>query len=196
MIEEIRFLAECGDKTAALRELAAYLDDIGGPFDDTDIEGDPLSELNPLFTVWEQIDIYCGEVDKRPENRRSWKLLGYAYMCAGVYVPVLLYLAEHCLRTSMALGEDETLNENLENKLELIDLAKYGDKEARETIVVIETGIAGFFEQFPDIVPVPDVFYVNRICPSRNIEVNENLISPDFWDAETADEKDGEYYYY
>jgi hypothetical protein len=179
-----RFLKK-NDRKAALRSFEAYLDEIGGPNNENSDGNDPLRDINTEFTVWEQIGLYNREIERRPDNPRSWKLLAYAYMCAGGYVPILLYLAEHCLHASIARYEKSPLIYNLEDKLGVIERARRGDSDARVQLLGLEAGVAAAFGEFPERVPVPSVFYENNIVASSEIEINESALAMDILEDET-----------
>ncbi len=170
---------EKGNRNSALDLFSLYLDKIGGPTAETVEEEDRIRLINLGFTIWEQIDVYNEEVAKRPDSPRSWKLLGYAYMCAGLYVPVLLYLAEHCLQASIVRYEDESLLTNIEEKINIIERARNGDEEARREILEAEAGLALAFDRFPEKVPVPNVFFQNSIVAESEIKINENNVATD-----------------
>lgn len=177
--EEITKELEQGNRKSALDSFSAYLDEIGGPVVGFTEEDDRVRRLNLEFTVWEQIDVYNIEVGRRPDNPRSWKLLGYAYICAGLYVPILLYLAEHCLQASIVRYEDESLQTNIREKIDIIEKARNGDDEVRRGILEAEAGLARAFECFPKTVPVPAVFFENKIVAGSEIEINESDIATD-----------------
>lgn len=184
-----RFLKK-GDRKAALRSFMEYLDEIGGPDNENSDSDDPIREINTGFTVWEQIELYNREIERRPDNPRSWKLLGYAYMCAGGYVPILLYLAEHCLEASIARYEKSPLIDNLKDKLDVIERARRGDTDARVQLLGLEAGVASAFDEFPERVFVPSVFYENNIVNSSEIEINESTLSMDILEDETEYDTD------
>ncbi|MCP4231848.1 MAG: hypothetical protein GY771_17100 [bacterium] len=184
-----RFLKK-SDREAALQSFKTYLDEIGGPDNESSDGHDPVREINAEFTVWEQIVLYNHEVERRPDNPRSWKLLGYAYMCAGGYVPLLLYLAEHCLHASIARYGNNPLIDNLEDKLDVIERVRRGDTDARVQLLGLEAGVAGAFDEFPERVPVPRIFYENNIIASPEIEINESALVMDILEDETEYETD------
>jgi hypothetical protein len=191
--KEILSNIEKGDRESALDSFAAYLDEIGGPVYEISEEDDSVRRLNLEFTAWEQIEIYNNEVDKRPDNPRSWKLLGYAYMCAGLYAPILLHLAEHCLQASVARYEDDSLIINLNDKIEIIEKARRGDVDARKELLETEVGLACAFDAFPETVPVPLTFYENGLVAVPEIEINETSLATDIFGEEIeAGETDGE----
>lgn len=186
------------DRESALDSFAAYFDEIGGPVHEISEGDDPVRRLNLEFTVWEQIEIYKNEVDRRPDNPRSWKLLGYAYMCAGLYAPILLHLAEHCLQASVARYEDDSLIINLNEKIEVIANARRGDDTARREILEAEAGLACAFDDFPETVPVPLVFYENGIVAVPEIGISETSLATDIFGEEIetgeTDDEEGELY--
>ncbi len=183
-----------GDRKSALDSFAAYLDEIGGQAYEISEEDDPVRRLNLEFTVWEQIEVYTTEVDQRPDNPRSWKLLGYTYMCAGFYVPILLHLAEHCLQASVIRYDDNSLVNNLSDKLDIIEKARSGDEDARKELLEAEVGLACAFDDFPETVPVPLVFYENGIVAVPEIEINETGLAADIFgdEIETSETDDDE----
>jgi hypothetical protein len=183
--KDIPHMLRNGDREAALLSYEAYLDEIDGPSSEEFDDDDPVREFNPLFTVWEQIEIYHREVERRPDNPRSWKLLGYAYMCAGGYVPVLLYLAEHCLQASIARYDESPLIDNLKDKLGIVERARQGDNDAHVELLGLEAGIAGAFEEFPEKVPVPRVFFENNIIDSPDIEITKSTLAMGILEEET-----------
>jgi len=179
--KDIFDLLEAGDAAAALDRCRLYWDEAGGPPRRSSGE-DSLRELNRRLTVWQQIELYAGEVDRRPENPRSWKLLGYAYMWGGLYIPVLLRAAEQALLASAAREDDEALVANLEEKMELCRQAIAGDKAARTEIAGGEQLFAEKFDVLPAEVPMPEVFVSARIVGLPALKVTAAVIAPDLLD--------------
>jgi hypothetical protein len=176
--KDIAALLEAGEVAAALERCAAYWDETGGP--PVRASGyDPVRELNRRLTVWRQIELYVGEIDRRPENPRSWKLLGYAYMWAGSYIPVLWRAAEQALLASAAREEDEALVANLEEKMELCRRALAGDEEARVEVAEGEKLFAASFAEFPPEIPMPRIFVRAGIVGLPALKVTAAVIAPD-----------------
>lgn len=176
--KEILSLLEDRRTFDALERWRGYWDQAGGPapFASGD---DPLRDLNRRLTVWQQIELYVWEVNRRPNNPRSWKLLGYAYMRAGLYVPVLLRAAEQALLASAARLEDAVLTANLEDKMELCRRALAGDKEARAEIAEGERAFAESFYEFPAEVSMPEPFINSGIVALPALKVTPAVIAPD-----------------
>ncbi len=181
VLKEIVDLIEAGDVATALKRCSIYWDEVGGPQHRTSGE-DPLREINRRLTVWQQIELYVGEVDRRPDNARSWKLLGYAYMWAGLYIPVLLRAAEQALLASIAREDDEAVISNLEEKMELCRQAIAGSEEARSEIAGGERVFANTFDVFPAEVSMPEVFVNARIVALPALKVTAAVIAPDLLD--------------
>ncbi len=179
--KEIVDLLETGDAAAALERYRLYWDEAGGPPRCTSGE-DSLRELNRRLTVWQQIELYVGEADRRPDNPRSWKLLGYAYMWGGLYIPVLLRAAEQALLASAVREDDEALVANLEEKMELCRQAIAGDKEARTEIAEGERLFAKIFDVLPAEVLMPEAFVSARIVASPALKITAAVIAPDLLD--------------
>ncbi len=180
--KEIVDLLEGGDAAAALERCRLYWDEAGGLPRRASGENS-LREFNRRLTVWQQIELYVGEVDRRPENPRSWKLLGYAYMWGGLYIPVLLRAAEQALLASAAREDDEALVANLEEKMELCRQALAGGKEARTEIAGGEGLFAETFNVFPAEVPMPEAFVSARIVALPALKVTAAVIAPDLLDV-------------
>lgn len=176
--KEIVGLLETSGAAAAIERCRLYWDETGGPEPRASAE-DSLRELNRRLTVWQQIDLYVGEVNRRPENPRSWKLLGYAYMWAGSYIPVLLRAAEQTLLASAAREDDGALAANLEEKMELCRNALAGDEEARAEIAESERLFAETFDEIPAEVPMPEPFVDAGIVGSAALKVTAAVIAPD-----------------
>jgi hypothetical protein len=179
--KEIVGLLEARDTAAAMERCRRYWEETGGPVPRASAE-DSLRELNRRLTVWQQIDLYAGEVNRRPENPRSWKLLGYAYMWAGSYIPVLLRAAEQALLASAAREDDAALAANLEEKMELCRRALAGGEEARTEIAEGERIFAETFDQLPAEVPMPEPFVNAGIVGSAALIVTAAVIAPDLLD--------------
>lgn len=176
--KEVVALLEAGDVTPALERCRTYWDETGGP--PRRASGyDPLRELNRRLTVWHQIELYVGEIDRRPENSRSWKLLGYAYMWAGLYIPVLLRAAEQAFLASAAREDDEALVANLEEKMELCRRALAGNEEARIEIAEGGKMFAASFDEFPPEVPMPKAFVRAGVVGLPALKVTAAVIAPD-----------------
>jgi hypothetical protein len=173
---------------------------VGGPHPDSSGD-DAVREINQLFTIWEQIEVFCREVDRRPNNPRSWKLLGFAYMWAGAYVPVLLYIGEHCLRAALARTVDDAEStRNIEDKLAVIAGAKAGDAEIRRDLASAEAVLAAPSESFPAKIPVPRLFHESGLTPGKYIFVNDDDIAIDGFDESETEPSgydfDDENYYH
>lgn len=181
VLKEIVDLIEAGDAAAALERCSIYWDEAGGP-PHRKSGDDPLRELNRRLTVWQQIELYVEEVDRRPENARAWKLLGYAYMRGGLYIPILLRAAEQALLASAAREDDEALVANLEEKMELCRQVIAGGKEARAEIAEGEKLFAEEFDVFPAEVPMPEAFVNARIAALPTLKVTAAVIAPDLLD--------------
>lgn len=180
-LKDIASQLEAGDVDGALERCREYFDDVGGPASRPE-EDEQLRDFNRGLTIWQQLDLYVWEVDRRPHNARSWKLLGYAYMWAGIYVPVLLRAAEQAFLISTAHEEDAALVANLEQKMELCRLALAGDKDARGELAAGERAFAKEFEDFPVVIPMPEPFVNSGIVPGREIKVTAAIIAPDLLD--------------
>ena len=178
--EDIAALVEAGDVDGALERCRAYFDEAGGPAARPD-DNDYLREFNRL-TVWQQLELYVWEVDRRPRNARAWKLLGYAYMWAGLYIPILLRAAEQAFLISTAQEEDAALAANLEEKMELCRAALAGDKNARAELAAGEQAFTTEFEEFPAVVSMPEPFVKSGIVPERELKVTAAIIAPDLLD--------------
>lgn len=179
--KEIIGLLEVRDTAAALERCRLYWEETGGPAPRASVE-ESLREFNRRLTVWQQIDLYVGEVNRRPENPRSWKLLGYAYMWAGSYIPVLLRAAEQALLASAAREDDAALVVNLEEKMELCRKALAGGEEARAEIAESERLSAETFDELPAEVPIPEPFVNAGIVGSAALKVTAAVIAPDLLD--------------
>ncbi|HUV86235.1 MAG TPA: hypothetical protein VMX79_03895 [bacterium] len=179
--KDIVDLLEAGDAAAALERCRLYWDETGGPPRRTSGD-DSLRELNCRLTVWEQIELYVGEVNRRPDNPRSWKLLGYAYMWAGSYIPVLLRAAEQALLASAAREDDAAMAANLEENMELCRQALAGGEDARAEIAGGERLFAETFGELPAEVSMPDPFVAAGIVGSAALKVAAAVIAPDLLD--------------
>ncbi len=176
--KEIVGLLEAGEAAAALARCRVYWDEVEGPR--PQVAGDDLlREFNRCLTVWQQIDLFVWEVNRRPHNPRTWKLLGYAYMWAGLYIPVLLRAAEQALLASVAQEEDAGLAANLEEKMELCRRALAGDKDARAEIAAGEQAFASSFAEFPTSVPMPEPFVSSGVVGQSELKVTAAVIAPD-----------------
>jgi hypothetical protein len=156
--KEIASLLAAGDVDGALARCRAFFDEVGGPAVRAE-EDDYLREFNRGLTVWQQLELYVWEVDRRPHNARSWKLLGLAYMWAGVYVPIVLRAAEQAFLISAAHEED-----------------------ARGELAAAEQAFSKEFDDFPDAIPMPEPFVVSGIAPGRELKVTAAIIAPDLLD--------------
>ena len=176
--KEIVGLLEAGEAAAAVARCRAYWDEVDGPR--PQVEGDDLlREFNRRLTVWQQIDLFVWEVNRRPHNPRTWKLLGYAYMWAGLYIPLLLRAAEQALLASVAQEKDAALAANLEEKMELCRRALAGDKDARAEIAAGEQTFANNFVEFPASVPLPEPFVSSGVVGQPELKVTAAVIAPD-----------------
>jgi hypothetical protein len=180
---EITALLAAGDADGALDRCRAYFDEVGGPEAEPGEGNDYLREFNRRLTVWQQIELYVREVDRRPQNKRSWKLLGYAYMWAGLYVPVLLRAAGQAFLASAAREENAAPAANLEEKIELCRLALAGDEEARAELATGGRTFAAEFAEFPAVVPMPEPFVCAGIVGERELKVTAAVIAPDLLDV-------------
>ncbi len=176
--KEVLRLLEAGQIARALDRCRAYWDEAGGPAPRASGD-DPLREFNRRLTVWQQIELYVWEVNRRPSNARSWKLLAYAYMRAGLYIPALLRAAEQALLASAAHEENAALAANIEEKMELCRRALAGDKEARAEIAKSERAFAENFFEFPTEVPMPEPFVNSGIVALPALKVTAAVIAPD-----------------
>jgi hypothetical protein len=179
---EIIALAEGGDAAAAIERCRAFWDELGGPPEKPTGEDDPVRALNSRLTVWQQIELYVGEVNLRSANPRTWKLLAYAYMWAGSYVPVLLRAAEQALLASVAREEDEGRAANIDEKMELCRRALAGEKEARAELVAGEEAFAAKFTDFPARVPMPEPFVRSGVVRQTELTITAAVIAPDLLD--------------
>lgn len=179
--KDIVDLLEAGDAAAALERCRLYWDETGGLAPRASGE-DSLRELNRRLTVWQQIELYAGEVDRRPDNPRSWKLLGYAYMWAGSYIPVLLRAAEQALLASAVREDDAAAAANLEEKMELCRQALAGGEEARAELAEGENLFAETFDELPAEVPMPEPFINAGIVGLPALKVTAAVIAPDLLD--------------
>ncbi|NIT36571.1 MAG: hypothetical protein GTN49_08725 [candidate division Zixibacteria bacterium] len=176
--KEIEGLLEAEGAAAAVARCRIYWDEVDGPR--PQVEGDDLlREFNRRLTVWQQIDLFVWEVNRRPHNPRTWKLLGYAYMWAGLYIPLLLRAAEQALLASVAQEEDAALAVNLEEKMELCRRALAGDRDARAEIAAGERAFASGFVEFPASVPMPEPFVRSGIVGQSELKVTAAVIAPD-----------------
>jgi len=175
---EVQTKLAAGDVAGAAAACASYWDAVGGPDARGDGDGS-LRELTTRLTVWEQVALFVREVDRRPRNPRSWKLLGYAYLRAGAYVPALLFAAEQAFAASAAYTEDEPGRQNLEEKQELCRRAAAGDGDARAEIASAEASFAAPFETFPGAVPFPAAFVRAGVTTRAALELTAGALAPD-----------------
>jgi hypothetical protein len=181
VLKDVVELLEGGDAAAALERCRLYWDETGGPSPRASVE-DSLRELNRRFTVWQQIELYVAEVNRRSENPRSWKLLGYAYMWAGSYIPVLLRAAEQALLASAAREDDPAMAANLEEKMELCRQALGGGEDARAEIARGESLFAATFDELPAEVSMPEPFVAAGIVGAATLKVTAAVVAPDLLD--------------
>jgi hypothetical protein len=154
---EILRLLEKGERIEALGRYRHLLDEMGGPGPAN--EKDPVVKVNRCLDVWEQIIIFAAEVDVRPENARSWKLLGLAYARGGVYVTPLLRLAGCAFEAALVRENDPPMRSNIEEKIE------------GEGTLVEPT------EFLPVEVPVPDLFVQAGIINKKAVPVNASTVA-------------------
>jgi len=173
--EEILRLLDKDERTEALRRYGYMLDETGGP-GPADAE-DAVAEINRRLTVWEQIGVFAAEVDARPENARSWKLLGLAYARGGVYVKPLLRLAECAFEAAVVREEDPAVRENVEEKTELVQAAAAGDEESLGGLIESEGVLSAPTDYLPDEVAVPALFVQAGIIGETAVPVNENTVA-------------------
>jgi len=181
LAEEIIELLERGETETALAHCRALWEETAGP-SPPGTEPDFVGELNRRLTVWEQLELYVGEVNRRPANPRTWKLLGYAYMWAGLYIPVLLRAAEQAFLASTAYEEDSSLRLNLDEKMELCRRALAGEAEARAELAAGGETFARAFEKFPPAVPFPDPFLQAGVTARAELTVTTAVVAPDLLD--------------
>ncbi|MGD8718798.1 MAG: hypothetical protein PVH29_08245 [Candidatus Zixiibacteriota bacterium] len=175
-------LVEAGDAAAAVERCLAFWEREGGPAERPEGDDDPIRALNSLLTVWQQIELYVGEVNRRSANPRTWKLLAYAYMWAGAYVPALLRAAEQALLASAAREEDEGRAANIDEKMELCRRALAGEKEARAELIAGEEAFAAKFTDFPARVPMPELFVRSGAARQAELTITAAVIAPDLLD--------------
>jgi len=175
--DEVVAAAAAGDINTALSRCRRFWDGTGGPAP----QGDDgvIRELTSRLNVWEQITLFVWEVNRRPHNARTWKLLAYAYMWAGLYIPALLRAAEQAFLVSMAHEEDDALKENINGKIELIRYALAGDAEARAELAMGERAFAAAFDGFPEQVPMPEAFVTMGIVARPALPVTTAALAQD-----------------
>jgi len=174
--KEVVAAAAAGDVAGATALCREYWERTSGPAGGTD---ETIRDFTSRLTVWEQIELWVGELDRRPHNARAWKLLGYAYMWAGLYIPALLFAAEQALWASHAHAEDEPARENLEEKVELCRRVRGGDAGAKAELASGEKAFAAPFERFPAEVPFPGAFIRMGVVTADALQVTAALVAPD-----------------
>jgi hypothetical protein len=172
---EILRLLEKGARREALGRYRQLLDEMGGP--GSAGEEDPIAGINRCLDVWEQISVFAAEVDRRPENARSWKLLGLAYARGGVYVTPLLKLAEHAFEAALVREEDPVVRSNIAEKVELVRAAAAGDDGSLVALIEGEGILVEPTEFLPEEVPVPGLFVQAGIINKRAVPVDTNTIA-------------------
>jgi hypothetical protein len=173
--EEILGLLEKGERAEALRRYGYMLDEMGGP-GPADAE-DAVVVINRYLDVWEQIGVFAAEVDTRPENARSWKLLGLAYARGGIYVTPLLRLAECAFEAAVVREKDPSIRANIEEKTELVRAAAAGDEGSLVGLLESEGLLSAPTDYLPDEVPVPALFVQAGIISKPAVPVDENTVA-------------------
>ena len=173
--EEILRLLEKGERTEALRRYGYMLDEMGGP-GPADAE-DAVVVINRCLGAWEQIGVFVAEVDTRPENARSWKLLGLAYARGGVYVMPLLRLAECAFEAAAVREGDPAVRANIEEKIELVRAAAVSDERSLVGFIESEGVLSAPTDYLPDEVPVPALFVRAGIIGKPAVLVDENTVA-------------------
>jgi hypothetical protein len=173
--EEILRLLERGERAEALQRYGYMLDEMGGP-GPANAE-DVVVVINRCLNVWEQIGIFAAEVDTRPENARSWKLLGLAYARGGVYVTPLLRLAECAFEAAAVREGDPAVRANIEGKTELVRAAAAGDEGSLVGFLESEGVLSASTGYLPEEVPVPALFVQAGIIGKPAVPVDENTIA-------------------
>jgi hypothetical protein len=181
LAEEIIMLLERGEIETALAQCRAMWEETAGPPAPRG-ETDFVGELNRRLTVWEQLELYVGEVNRHPTNPRTWKLLGYAYLWGGLYIPVLLRAAEQAFLASTAYEEDPSLLVNLDEKMELCRRALAGEAEARAELAAGGETFARPFKTFPPHVSFPDPFVQAGVASRAELTVTTAVVAPDLLD--------------
>jgi len=174
--------AAAGDGPAALEACWAWWDRTGGPglAEKDDVS---LREVASRLTVWDQIALWVGEIDRRPHNSRSWKMLGYAFMRGGLYIPNLFSAAEQAFLVSEAHTEDEPARVILLEKIELCREARAGNISVRAELAAAEEAFAVPFGAFPEEIVLPEAFVQMGVCPGRTLKVTPAVIAPDVLDG-------------
>lgn len=167
-----------GNIEEAIGKCHAYWEKTGGPPAAASVEED-VRAFTRYLNVWQQIRLFVDEVDRRPHNARTWKLLAYAYMWAGVYIPALLRAAEQAFLVSSAHEEQPSVQEVLEEKIEIIKKVLAGDKDARAELALAERAFAAPFDAFPEDVPMPRVFITMGLVNQPSLIVTMASLAPD-----------------
>lgn len=171
-----------GDVDTAIATCLRFWDETGGPAVRPDND-EGLRSFTSGLTVWRQIDLLVAEINRRPHNPRSWKLLAYAYMWAGLYIPALLRVAEQAWLVCEAHYEDDAAAAaNAREKLELTGRALAGDEEARAELAAGEKGFTVPFEVFPEEVPFPEPFWAMGVVDRRTLILNAESLAPELRD--------------
>lgn len=168
-------MLENGERREALGRYRQLLNETGGP--GFAGEEDPITRINRCLDVWEQINVFAAEVDIRPENARSWKLLGLAYARGGVYVTPLLKLAECAFEAALVREEDPVIRSNIAEKVELVKAAIAGDEGSLVGLIEGEGILVEPTEFLPEEVAVPDLFVQAGIISKRAVPVDTNTIA-------------------
>jgi len=178
--DDVMALADDGDGAAAVAACLDFWDREGGVPPASAEDG--LRDFTRRLTVWDQISLFVGEVDRRPHNARVWKLLGYAYMWAGLYIPALLRAAEQAFLVNAAHEDDEGRARNAEEKVELCRRALAGDEAARAEIAAGEEAFASPADEIPAEVPMPAAFQVMGVVDRPALRVTAAVVAPDLLD--------------
>jgi len=168
-----------GSVDEAIDKCLRYWDLAGGPSPQPAGDG-ALREFTTHLTVWRQIELFVAEIDRRPHNPRTWKLLAYAYMWGGLYIPALLRAAEQAWLVCEAhYDEDDTAAANAREKYELTRRVIAGDGDARTELAAAEKAFAAPFDEFPEEVPFPEPFMMMGIVDRRAYHIDAGSLAPE-----------------
>lgn len=164
-----------GERAEALRRYGYMLEETGGP-GPADAE-DAVVVINRCLDVWEQIGIFAAEVDARPDNARTWKLLGLAYARGGVYVTPLLRLAEFAFEAAAVREDDQAVRANIEEKIGLVRAAAAGDEGSLVDLIGSESVLSAPTGYLPNEVPVPALFVQAGIINEPAVPVDDSTLA-------------------
>jgi hypothetical protein len=166
---EILRLLENGERREALGRYRHLLDEMAGP--------GPANEEDSIVKVNRCLSVFAAEVDLRPENARSWKLLGLAYARGGVYVTPLLHLAGYAFEAALVRENDPAMRSNIEEKIELVKAAVAGNEESLIGLMEGEAMLIEPTEILPEEIPVPELFVQAGIINKNAVPVNASTIA-------------------